>query len=96
VGYLLLVTGGLQVLDGVMSYFFTNRGWVQELNPLLTALVSESIFPVLKIVGAGATVFALWLIGKRFPRLATFAATTVTVFYLAVIGWNLQVLIISA
>ena len=82
----------LQTLDGFLTHSAVNGGLVQEANWLVEQAVSEGSFPLFKLVGAFLCVIILWVVYKRFPKLALLTVSTVVIFYSIVVTWNLYIL----
>ena len=89
--YLLLLLSGLEISDGIMTNSLVGNGLLQEANPLMTSIVGDGDFLLLKVVGALLSALALWQIYRRFPRLALTTTSSVLLFYSAVLAWNLGV-----
>jgi hypothetical protein len=89
--YLLILAGQLQIGDGVMSHVFVNNGIVKEGNPLMAPFIQDGNYLLIKVVGVVLSIPLLWIIYKRFPRLAMGTATSLAVFYSAVLCWNFLV-----
>jgi hypothetical protein len=90
--YLLALTGGLQILDGILTQRLVGSGLVTEANSLMKPLISEGSFILFKIAGFLACAVLLYLLHKRFARLAVATASGVSVFYALVLIWNLGIL----
>ena len=86
--FALLLMAQLQLWDGVITQVFVSNGIAREFNPLVINSVNQGSFLVIKIVGLLLCVFCLWLVGRKFPRLATAIAAVIAVFYTAVLSWN--------
>ncbi len=82
----------LQVLDGLFTRWAVSGGLVEEANPLLSNAVTASGYVALKIAGAAACAVLLWLLHRRFPRIASFTATSVAAFYGFIVVWNVNAL----
>ncbi len=93
--YLLGLLIGFEILDGVISHFLINGGLAREGNPFLTAIVGETTFLVLKVVGVLLCAFILWDIYKRYPRLAMIATSVFVVAYGVIVLWNSSLLLLS-
>ena len=89
--YLLILLGGFEISDGIITHFLVRNGLVQEGNPLVEAIVMEGNFLLLKVIGVLLCVLILWDIYKRFPKVALIATSSVVMFYGAVMAWNLSV-----
>ncbi len=87
--YLLILLGGLQVSDGVMTDLMVRSNIAGEGNPLMQPLVNDGTFILLKIAGAIACIIALKLLSKRFNGAAIAASSLVVAFYFVVITWNM-------
>jgi hypothetical protein len=92
-GLFLCLLGGLQILDGILTQFIVGYGLVGESNPLVIALIKDGNFLWLKILGAVLSVVIMYLIHRRFPRLALVAISSMVAFYGAVAFWNMLVLV---
>ena len=91
--YLLLLSGGLEISDGVLTDWFVGRGLVREGNGLMAPLLRDGAFIWLKIAGFLVCALALWLLHKRFSRLAFMATCGISALYALVIIWNLGVIL---
>ena len=89
--FVLLLMAQFQFWDGIITQVFVINGLVKEANPLVAPLVSGGSFLLIKLLGIAAVLLLLWIISKRFPRIAVAAASCISVFYLAVITWNFMV-----
>lgn len=85
--------GGLQILDGILTQFIVGYGLVGESNPLVIATIKDGSFLLLKILGAVLSVVIMYLVYRRFPRLALPATSSIVAFYGAVAFWNVLVLV---
>lgn len=86
--YLLTIMSGLEISDGVFTDFAVGKGFVNEANPLMDSVVSGGHFLFLKVAGALICAVVLWLLYKKYPRLAKMASSGIIAFYAAVIVWN--------
>lgn len=86
--FALILMVQMQLWDGVITQVLVSNGIARELNPLVMSSISQGSFLPLKIAGLVVCVAMLWLISKRFPRLATMTASTIAVFYAVVLSWN--------
>ena len=91
--YIIILLSGLELSDGVITQVFVGKGLAQESNPLMQPLVMAGDFLLFKIVGVLLSVLALWWLYKRFPLIAISTASSIVVFYGAVLAWNLSVLL---
>jgi hypothetical protein len=80
-----------QLWDGVITQVFADSGIIKEGNPLMAGMVSSGGFLPFKIIGVIAAALALWLVYKYFPKVSMITASTITIFYIAVIVWNFAV-----
>jgi hypothetical protein len=89
--FVLLLMAQFQLWDGVITHVFVRSGLAREGNAIMSNLVYGGDFLFLKIVSVAVLALVLWLIFKRFPRLAISTAAVVAIFYLGVITWNFLV-----
>ena len=82
----------LEVLDGVFTRWAVTAGVAGEWNPLLMGKVTDVSFILVKILGAAACVAVLWLLSRRFPKIASISATSMAAFYALVLVWNVSTL----
>ena len=87
----LVLLGLLEVVDGVVTRWAVTAGVAGEWNPLLVGRVTGASFVLAKILGAAACVALLWLVSRRFPKIAAISATSVAAFYALVLVWNMSV-----
>ncbi len=81
----------LEVLDGGFTRWAVTTGVAGEWNPLLVGRVTGVSFVLAKILGAAACVALLWLVSRRFPKIAAVSAASVAAFYALVLVWNMSV-----
>ena len=86
--FALLLMAQLQLWDGVITQVFVGNGIARELNPLMMNSINQGSFLIIKIIGLLLCVLFLWLVGRKFPRLATSIAAVIAVFYTAILSWN--------
>jgi hypothetical protein len=86
--YLLTIMSGLEISDGVFTDFAVTKGIVNEANPLMDSVISGCHFLFFKIMGALVGAVILWLVYRKYPRLAKTASSGIIVFYTAVMTWN--------
>jgi len=89
--YLLGFLAGFVILDGLLTYFLVGSGLAREANPFLANIVGDSIFLVIKVVGAILCVLILWDIYRRFPKLAKISTSVFTAVYGIIVAWNLSI-----
>ncbi len=89
--YLLILLGGLEISDGILTHFLVGNGLAQEGNPLMEPIVREGNFLLLKVVGVIFCGLILWGIYKRFCKTSLIVTASIVLFYGAVIAWNLGV-----
>ena len=82
-----------EVLDAVITRWAVSGGLAREANPLLASAATTWGYVVLKTAGAAVCAVLLWLLNRRFPRIASFSATSVAAFYGFVIIWNINTLL---
>jgi hypothetical protein len=83
----------LEITDGILTYFVVGNNQVGEANPVLQYFAGTRTFMLMKIACAFIGALLLLLVYKRFPRLVQIGTAGIVIFYLAVITWNLSVLI---
>ena len=86
--YLLGLLIGLEILDGLLTYFLIRNGIGQEANPFLRDIVLGDHFLLFKITGGILAVFLLWTIYTRWPRMALVCTSFFVVFYAVIVVWN--------
>lgn len=89
--HLLILLGGFEISDGIITHLLVGNGLAQEGNPLMESVVREGNFLLLKVVGVLLCVPILWCLYQRFPRVILITTSSIVVFYGAVIAWNLGV-----
>ena len=89
--FVLLLMAQFQFWDGIITQVFVNNGLAKEANPLMAPLVSGGSFLLIKLLGIAALLLLLWIISKRFPRIAVASASCISIYYIAVITWNFMV-----
>jgi hypothetical protein len=93
--FALVLMAQLQIWDGVITQVLVGNGIARELNPFVVNSVNQGSFIVIKIAGLILCGMTLWLIGKRFPALATTAASIIAVFYAGIVAWNFVTVFIA-
>ncbi len=78
----------LQIADGIITALAVGSSTAQEWNPLIANHAASTIFVMVKIAGALACAAALWLVHRRFPRMALISTNLVVAFYFVVLSWN--------
>ncbi len=91
--YLLVLLGGLEAVDGLMTHFLVGGGLVQEGNPLVLYMLREGSFPLLKVTGILLTLLILWRLYRYIPQFTLLVTLSIVVFYFTVLAWNLTVII---
>ncbi len=89
--YLLILLGGLEISDGIITHFLVGNGLAQEGNPLMEPIVKEGNFLLLKVIGVLLCGLILWSVYKRFCKVTLIVTSSIVMFYGAVIAWNLGV-----
>lgn len=90
--FTLLLMAQFQLWDGIMTHVFVGSGLAKEGNSLMAELVYKGDFLFLKIVSVAILGLALWMIFRKFPKLAISTTACVAAFYLGVIVWNFMVI----
>lgn len=88
---ILILAAQFQIWDGLVTHVFVNNGVVKEGNPLMAPLIQDGNFLLLKVLGVLLCIPVIWLLYKRFPKLAMATASSLAVFYSAVLCWNFLV-----
>jgi len=88
---LLILLAGFEIADGVVTHLLVRSGFVQEGNPIMAVLVREGNFLALKVIGALICVWILWLLYRRFRKVALVTTSSIVLFYGAVMIWNLGI-----
>ena len=88
---ILVLATQFQIWDGLFTHVFVNNGVVKEGNPLMATLIQSGDFLLLKLLGVALCIPVLWVLYKRFPKLAMATASSVAVFYSAILCWNFLV-----
>ncbi len=83
----------LEAADAILTYSAVDTGTVQEANPLMQGLAGTGDFLLMKVSGAILCALLLWLVYRRFPRVSLVAASSIVIFYAAVLSWNLSILL---
>ncbi len=89
--FALLLLAQFQLWDGVMTQLFVSSGLAREANRIVEPLINSGSFLAFKLLGIAALLPLLWLIHKRYPRIAFMVASCLSIFYLGVISWNFVV-----
>ena len=89
---LLLLMSGLEISDGLFTNFAVGNNLASEANSLMKSFVMNGDFIILKILGAVFCSLCLWMLYRRYPRIAVAVTSGVVVFYIAVISWNIGTL----
>lgn len=79
-----------EIADGVLTHFLIKDGLGREGNPFLAAMVGETGFLILKVVGVLLCAVILWDVYKRFPKVALICTWCFVIFYGAIVLWNLS------
>ncbi len=87
--YLLILLGGLETADAMITHLLVGGGLAQEGNPLVLALVREGSFPLLKIIGVLLSLLILWRLYRYIPQVTLLVTISIVIFYFAVLAWNL-------
>ena len=84
-----------ELVDGLLTRWAVTTGIASEWNPIIGGRVSDWSFVLLKIAGAAACAAALWLVHRRFPRMALISTNFVVALYFVVLSWNVTTLVRS-
>ena len=90
--FALLLLAQFQLWDGIMTQLFVSSGLAREANSIIAPLINDGGFLAFKLLGIAALLPLLWLIHKRYPRVAFTTACCLSIFYIGVISWNFVVL----
>jgi len=88
---LLILLAGFEIADGIVTHLLVRSGFAQEGNPIMAVLVREGNFLALKVIGALICVWILWLLYRRFHKVALVTTSSIVLFYGAVMIWNLGI-----
>lgn len=88
--YLLGLLIGLDILDGLLTYFLVRNGLGREANPFLRAIVAGDNFLLFKVSGGILAVFLLWVIYTRWPKVAIVCASLFLALYVVIVVWNVS------
>jgi hypothetical protein len=89
--FALLLMAQFQLWDGIITQVFVINGLAKEANPLMAPFVLGGNFLLIKLLGIAALLLVLWIMSKRFPRIAVASASCISIYYIAVITWNFMV-----
>lgn len=92
---LLALLLGLQVADGVLTWWAVSAGMAQEWNSCVANLAGSWYFPVIKVAGAIVSALALWGVYGRFPKTALMGAGSIVVLYSTILVWNSGIILFS-
>lgn len=82
----------LEIADGLLTHWAVAHGLASEWNSYVNQITGDMLFPVLKTAGGIVSVFALWAISKRFPKVGVTITSGIILFYAAVLTWNFYIL----
>lgn len=85
----------LEILDAVMTSWAVREGLVTEGNSLVANIAGDWNFIVLKVVGAGLSGLAIWIIYRYFPRISLATAVFIIIYYGIVLTWNSGIIMTS-
>ena len=88
--YLLGLLVLLEISDGLLTHFLITNGLAWEGNPFMRALVGETNFLILKVVGVLLAALILWDIYKRWPRVAITTTACFVTLYVGIVLWNVS------
>jgi len=90
--FVLILMAQFQFWDSLMTHVFVRSGLINEGNPLVVTAVRSGDFVYIKLLGLMLLIPVLWIVFRRFPRMAFSMASCMAIFYGAVITWNFLVL----
>jgi hypothetical protein len=90
---LLVVMVCASLLDAIATQRLVTHGLVVEGNPMMAPLIPAGHFVLVRILGILICGVVLWLLYKRFPRVALTALMGVIFIYTAILVWNTGVLL---
>ena len=85
----------LVIADGLITRFLITQGLGQEWNPFLRPLAGEESLLLIKVIGALLSVFILWDIYRKRPRLATVTSISTIIIYTGLVYWNLLIFLVA-
>jgi len=92
VNYLLGLIGMFELLDGLLTSWAIKSQHVLEGNLFVSAISGSWYYLFIKMLGGVVSITALWMVGKRFPKIGIFATSIIFVFYAGVLTWNATIL----
>jgi len=93
VNYLLGLMGTFEVLDGVLTSWAVKSQHAAEGNVFVSPVSSSWNFLFIKILGGVVSIMAVWMIGKRFPKISVFISSIILLFYAGILAWNAALLL---
>jgi hypothetical protein len=81
------------IADGILTNLLIKYDIAWEANPLLVHLAGNAGLIIFKIVGMLLVVVILWDIYRRSPRLAFIVSAAALTVYVAIVAWNLHLLL---
>lgn len=88
---LLVLLGGFEVSDGIITHLLVGNDLIREGNPLMEPIIREGNFLSLKVIGALLCLLILWGTYRLIPRVTQIATSSIVIFYGVVLAWNLSV-----
>ena len=85
----------LEILDAVMTNWAVREALVAEGNSLVANIAGDWNFVLLKIIGAGLSGLAIWIIYRYYPGVALAAAVFIVIYYGVVLTWNSGIIMTS-
>lgn len=92
---LLYTLFALVIADGLITNYLIAQEMGRELNPLLNNLVSQGNFLMLKVVGALLSIFILWHVYRKRPRISATVITGLVTLYTGIVYWNVFAYVIA-
>jgi len=81
------------IADGVLTNLLIRHDIAREANPLLVNLAGNAGLIIFKVVGMLLAVVIIWDINRRSPRLAFLVSSIALTVYVAIVAWNLHLLL---
>jgi hypothetical protein len=86
----------LSVADGIITRFIITEGLGSEGNFWLSGLASSDALIAVKIVGTLLSVYLLWVLHYRRPRLIIGVTIALVCWYTLVVFWNIFVVVMGS
>lgn len=76
------------LLDTVATHFMVSRGFVSEGNPIMAVLLKSGQFVPFKVSGLLLCAVLLWMVYRRYPRLAVYSVLGSSLICAGILFWN--------